>query len=65
MKSGRQTTIRDVVTISGFGVHSNAPVNLVLHPADANSGIVFLRTGLPGGRERLIEGMRLAEVPEA
>lgn len=54
-KSGHQTTIRDRVTIGGFGVHSNAPVNLVLHPADANSGIVFLRTGLPGGRERLIE----------
>jgi UDP-3-O-[3-hydroxymyristoyl] N-acetylglucosamine deacetylase len=55
IKLGHQTTIRDRVSISGFGVHSNAPVNLVLHPADANSGIVFLRTGLPGGRERLIE----------
>jgi UDP-3-O-[3-hydroxymyristoyl] N-acetylglucosamine deacetylase len=55
MKFGSQTTIRDRVTISGFGVHSNAPANLVLHPADANSGVVFLRSGLPGGRERLIE----------
>jgi UDP-3-O-[3-hydroxymyristoyl] N-acetylglucosamine deacetylase len=43
------------VTISGFGVHSNAPVSLNLYPADANSGIVFLRTGLANGRERLIE----------
>jgi UDP-3-O-[3-hydroxymyristoyl] N-acetylglucosamine deacetylase len=55
MKLGRQTTIRDRVTISGCGVHSNAPANLVLHPADADSGIVFLRTGLSNGRERLIE----------
>jgi UDP-3-O-[3-hydroxymyristoyl] N-acetylglucosamine deacetylase len=55
MKFGRQTTLRDRVTISGFGVHSNAPVTVVLHPADANSGVVFLRTGLPLGRERLIE----------
>jgi UDP-3-O-[3-hydroxymyristoyl] N-acetylglucosamine deacetylase len=55
IKLGRQTTIRDRVTISGFGVHSNTPVSLVLHPADANSGIVFLRTGLVDGRERLIE----------
>jgi len=55
MKFGYQTTIRDRVTISGFGVHSNAPANVVLHPADANSGVVFLRSGLPGGRERLIE----------
>jgi UDP-3-O-[3-hydroxymyristoyl] N-acetylglucosamine deacetylase len=43
------------VAISGFGVHSNAPVSIVLHPADTNSGIVFLRTGLANGRERLIE----------
>src|SRR5471030_1475628 len=55
MQPSQQTTIRDRVTFSGFGVHSNAPVNLILHPANANSGIVFLRTGLPGGRERLIE----------
>ncbi|HLW90278.1 MAG TPA: UDP-3-O-acyl-N-acetylglucosamine deacetylase [Roseiarcus sp.] len=55
MKLGYQTTIRDRVSISGFGVHSNAPASLVLHPADANSGVVFLRSGLPGGRERLIE----------
>jgi UDP-3-O-[3-hydroxymyristoyl] N-acetylglucosamine deacetylase len=55
MKLGRQTTLRDRVTITGFGVHSNAPATVVLHPADANSGVVFLRTGLPHGRERLIE----------
>jgi UDP-3-O-[3-hydroxymyristoyl] N-acetylglucosamine deacetylase len=55
MKFGRQTTLRDRVTIAGFGVHSNAPVNVVLHPADANSGVVFLRSGLADGRERLIE----------
>jgi UDP-3-O-[3-hydroxymyristoyl] N-acetylglucosamine deacetylase len=34
------------------GVHSGLPVTLTLHPADAGSGITFLRTGLPGGRER-------------
>jgi UDP-3-O-[3-hydroxymyristoyl] N-acetylglucosamine deacetylase len=55
IKFGRQTTLRDRVTITGFGVHSNAPVTVVLHPADANSGVVFLRTGLARGRERLIE----------
>lgn len=55
MKLGRQTTLRERVTISGVGVHSNAPVTVILHPADANSGVVFLRSGLPGGRERLIE----------
>jgi UDP-3-O-[3-hydroxymyristoyl] N-acetylglucosamine deacetylase len=57
MKATQQTTIRDRVTITGVGVHSNAPVRVILHPADANSGISFLRTGLPGGRERLIEAV--------
>ena len=55
MKFGLQTTLCDRVTIAGRGVHSDTPVSVVIHPADAGSGIVFLRTGLPGGRERLIE----------
>ena len=55
MKSGFQTTLRSRVEISGFGVHSAAPARVVLHPADVDSGIVILRTGLPDGRERLIE----------
>ena len=55
MRHGLQTTLRSRAVLQGFGVHSNAPARLVLHPADANSGIVFLRTGLRGGRERLIE----------
>jgi UDP-3-O-[3-hydroxymyristoyl] N-acetylglucosamine deacetylase len=55
MKFGPQTTLRDRVAISGRGVHSNAPVQIVIYPADVGAGIVFLRTGLPGGRERLIE----------
>ena len=55
MKFGPQTTLRDRVTITGRGVHSNTSVRVVIHPADVGAGIVFLRTGLPGGRERLIE----------
>jgi len=42
--AGRQTTLKDHVTVSGIGVHSGAPVNLTLHPAEANTGIVFLRS---------------------
>ena len=59
MSFGLQTTLRDRVTISGAGVHMAVPAQLVLHPADADSGVVFLRTGLPGGRERLLEAKRL------
>jgi UDP-3-O-[3-hydroxymyristoyl] N-acetylglucosamine deacetylase len=55
MKSGYQTTLRERVTIRGQGVHSAARATVTLHPADVNSGVVFLRTGLAGGRERLIE----------
>ena len=51
MKSSRQTTLGDDVTVSGIGVHSGLPVTLSLHPADADAGIVFLRTGLPGRRD--------------
>lgn len=55
MKFAKQTTLRKVAVLSGNGVHSNAPVQLVLHPADADSGIVFLRTGLADGGTRRIE----------
>lgn len=50
-----QTTLAEQVVIEGFGVHSGQPARVVLHPAEANSGITFLRTNLPNGRERLIE----------
>ena len=34
--------------VTGIGVHSGLPVTLTLHPADADTGIVFLRTGIDG-----------------
>ncbi len=55
MKLGKQTTLRKSVTLVGAGVHSNAPVTLSLHPSPADTGIQFLRTGLPEGGERRIE----------
>ena len=54
MISSKQTTLRARATLSGAGVHSNAPVQVVLHPAEADSGVVFLRTGLSDGRDRTI-----------
>jgi UDP-3-O-[3-hydroxymyristoyl] N-acetylglucosamine deacetylase len=54
MKVGRQTTLREQIALSGVGVHSGLPVTLTLHPADAGTGIIFVRTGLEGGREREI-----------
>jgi UDP-3-O-[3-hydroxymyristoyl] N-acetylglucosamine deacetylase len=55
MRFGYQTTLAERIEINGLGVHCASPARLVLHPADVDSGIVILRTGLPGGRERLIE----------
>ena len=43
MKSARQTTLRDEVTLTGIGVHSGRPATLTLRPAEAGTGIVFLR----------------------
>ena len=47
MKQSQQTTLRAAVTLTGVGVHSGDEVKIVLHPAEANHGVVFLRTGLP------------------
>lgn len=40
----RQTTIAREIELVGKGVHSGAPVNLVLHPAEADTGLRFLVT---------------------
>jgi UDP-3-O-[3-hydroxymyristoyl] N-acetylglucosamine deacetylase len=55
MRFGFQSTLRNRVAIRGVGVHSAAPAQVILSPAGVDSGVVFLRTGLPGGRERLLE----------
>jgi UDP-3-O-[3-hydroxymyristoyl] N-acetylglucosamine deacetylase len=48
MKAGQQTTLRVHASVTGIGVHSGLPATLTLHPADPDTGIVFLRTGLEG-----------------
>lgn len=37
-----QTTLKESVVISGTGVHSGQPASLILHPAEADNGIVFV-----------------------
>jgi UDP-3-O-[3-hydroxymyristoyl] N-acetylglucosamine deacetylase len=60
MKQSQQTTLRAAITLSGAGVHSGDEVRLVLHPAEADHGIAFLRTGLSGGFDRLIDARHIA-----
>lgn len=42
-----QRTLAAALAIRGIGVHSGLPVTLVLRPAPAGHGIVFLRSDLP------------------
>lgn len=46
-----QTTIADMVRVVGIGVHSGREVSLSLHPADPDTGIVFIRTEASEGRD--------------
>ena len=52
MKSGRQTTLRQQTAISGIGVHSGLPATLTILPAEADTGIVFVRCGVGGQPDR-------------
>ena len=54
MKAGRQTTLRQLTAVSGVGVHSGAPATLTMLPAEADTGIVFIRCGVDGQPDREI-----------
>jgi UDP-3-O-[3-hydroxymyristoyl] N-acetylglucosamine deacetylase len=54
MRAGRQTTLQDHAAVSGIGVHSGLPATLTISPADANTGIVFVRTDKKNRSEREI-----------
>ena len=54
MKAGRQTTLGARATVSGIGVHSGRPASLTFHPAEADTGIVFVRLDAKGRPEREI-----------
>jgi UDP-3-O-[3-hydroxymyristoyl] N-acetylglucosamine deacetylase len=43
----RQRTLKQSISTKGVGLHTGARVELALHPAPADSGIVFRRTDLP------------------
>jgi UDP-3-O-[3-hydroxymyristoyl] N-acetylglucosamine deacetylase len=48
LASTLQTTLARDVRVSGVGVHGGRPASLTLRPASADSGVVFVRTDLPG-----------------
>ncbi|MGE5546127.1 MAG: UDP-3-O-acyl-N-acetylglucosamine deacetylase [Solirubrobacterales bacterium] len=44
----RQRTLKTSIGCTGVGLHSGAKVTMVLHPAEADSGIRFRRTDIAG-----------------
>lgn len=46
-----QQTIKQGISYSGIGLHSGRKVLMALKPAEPNSGVVFVRTDLPGNPE--------------
>lgn len=44
-----QQTLRDIVTITGIGLHSGRDITMVMKPAEVNHGIVFVRSDMEEG----------------
>jgi UDP-3-O-[3-hydroxymyristoyl] N-acetylglucosamine deacetylase len=64
MKGAKQTTLRDHTAIFGVGVHSGLSATVTLHPADANSGITFVRTGAAGPEREIKADVRAVTATE-
>ncbi|MCV6599103.1 MAG: UDP-3-O-acyl-N-acetylglucosamine deacetylase [Alphaproteobacteria bacterium] len=45
-----QQTIQDEIHCNGIGLHSGKDINMTFMPAEANTGIVFVRTDLEDGK---------------
>ncbi|ABS64038.1 UDP-3-0-acyl N-acetylglucosamine deacetylase [Parvibaculum lavamentivorans DS-1] len=52
----QKTLVRPVV-IDGIGLHSGAAIHMVLHPAEADRGVVFRRTDL------VAQGREVSDIP--
>jgi len=48
-----QQTIKSSISCRGVGLHSGAPVSMVLHPAPTGHGVVFRRTDLDDGSNEI------------
>ncbi|MEQ8354894.1 MAG: UDP-3-O-acyl-N-acetylglucosamine deacetylase [Kiloniellaceae bacterium] len=59
----RQQTLKNSIHCSGVALHSGAKVGMVLHPAEADTGIVFRRTDADGGTEILASWRNAVETP--
>ena len=48
-----QTTVSDVISFDGIGLHSGRFVRVAIHPADANTGIQFRRIDITESRQTI------------
>jgi UDP-3-O-[3-hydroxymyristoyl] N-acetylglucosamine deacetylase/3-hydroxyacyl-[acyl-carrier-protein] dehydratase len=48
---GMQKTISNEINFSGVGLHTGNKTNVTLKPADLDTGIIFVRTDMPGAPE--------------
>lgn len=46
--TAKRQTLKNAISCTGIGLHSGKKVSMSLQPAAANTGIVFVRTDLPG-----------------
>jgi len=64
----RQTTLASEISITGTGVHSGAPVSIILSPADGDTGLRFLLSNGDGesteitADQRYVTGVTLCTV---
>jgi UDP-3-O-[3-hydroxymyristoyl] N-acetylglucosamine deacetylase len=49
--STRQHTLLSAVNCVGVGLHTGVKLSLTLRPAEANTGVIFRRTDIPGSKE--------------
>ncbi len=47
----KQKTLKKTISFKGVGLHTGNPVVVMVHPAPANSGIVFKRSDMPDSAE--------------
>ncbi len=55
-----QKTLKNPIHCSGVGLHTGTKVSMSLHPADADSGIVFRRTDIAAGAAQIAATWRNA-----
>ena len=42
----KQKTLKDIIKISGFGIHTGVKTNVILKPAKEDTGVIFIRTDI-------------------